>query len=203
MDGRELVNRGHHLVIEIWNLVFMAVQPQGQRRTGTAAGPPRGYRHGLRTALHGVAGQTEQLRYRRIPTDDPASGRTVRKSLRSGSQGRYRDAGGCRPPAGDCFLDCRRAAAVEREGRVRDPAYPAPRRAVRIYLPRFQRAVYLPVGRRTRPADGRTVPRTGGAAGSDYQSDRRGGSRIPEDIGYRDQSARQCVQKGTGRRQPG
>ena len=32
-------------------------------RTGIAAGPPRGYRHGLRTTLYGYAGQNIELRY--------------------------------------------------------------------------------------------------------------------------------------------
>ena len=54
-----------------------------------------------------------------------------------------------RPPAGNRLFDCRRAAAVECEGGVCHPPYPAPCGTLRIYLSRIQRAVHLSAGGRS------------------------------------------------------
>ena len=112
-----------------------AVQPQGQRLAGGASGAQRRYRHGLRAPLHDPPGQEIELRHRRVPAYDPAYFAAFGQDLRRRREVRRGDARHRRPPACHRLLDRRRAAAVERQGRLRHPPHPAPRRALRLYLP--------------------------------------------------------------------
>ena len=179
-----------------------AVQPQGRRTARTAAGPPCRYGHGLRAAVHGIARQTEQLRHGCFPADDrPSWARCAARRYGDDPKSRCRHAGGRRPSARDRVLDRRRSASVECQGWVRDPSHLASRRPVRLYLPRFRRAVYLPAGRRAGRSDGRAVPRTGRPAGTDRKSDRGGGRRVPEDAFDGHQPARGRHQQGSLGRQ--
>ena len=112
LDGRELVNRGHHLVIEIWNLVFMQFNRKASGELELL--PARHVDTGMGFERLCMVLQGKQSNY-----DTDVFQPTIRrlaelsgKVYGQGSQGRYRDAGGCRPPAGDCFRlptgSCRR-----------------------------------------------------------------------------------------------
>ena len=156
-----------------------AVQPQGQRLAGGASGAQRRYRHGLRAPLHDPPGQEIELRHRRVPAYDPAYFAAFGQDLRRRREVRRGDARHRRPPACHRLLDRRRAAAVERQGRLRHPPHPAPRRALRLYLSRLYGAYDLPAGSRTGGADGRPVPRAEGPAGADRKGYRGGGGLVP------------------------
>ena len=201
LDGRELVNKGHHLVIEIWNLVFMQfnrkadgrLEPLPARHVDTGMGFERlcmvlqgkqsNYDTDVFQPTIGRLGEMCGRRYGDDPKTDVAM-RVVADHLRA-----------------IAFSDRRRSASVECQGRVRDPSHLASRRPVRLYLPRFRRAVYLPAGRRAGRSDGRAVPRTGRPAGTDRKSDRGGGKRVPEDAFDGHQPARGRHEQGSLGRQ--
>ena len=178
-----------------------AVQPQGQRHARTAAGEERRYGYGLRASVHDYAGQEVELRYRCVPAYDRPSGRAVGQELRGGRQVRRGHARGGRPSARHRLLDRRRPAAVECQGGVCHPPHPAPRRALRLHLFRFHRALHLQAGGGTGGADGRPVPRTAGAADAHRACDRGGGEFVPADAGHGYHTARRRDRRGqeTGR----
>ena len=104
-----------------------------------------------------------------------------------------------RPPARHRVLDRRRPAAVERQGRLRHPPHPAPRRALRLYLPRLYGADDLQARSRTGGADGGAVPRTEGPAVADRKGDRGGGGFVPAYAGHGHQPAGRRDRKDQGR----
>ena len=136
VDGRDMVNQGHPLVIEIWNLVFM----QFNRKVGGRL-EPLPHRHidtgmcfeRLCMVLQGKKSNYDtdvfSLLYRRLP---PFRGTPTATPKDRRSYARY-----CRPPACNLFLDCRRPAAFQRQGRLCDSSNPASCSALRLYLPRF------------------------------------------------------------------
>ena len=167
-----------------------AVQPHGKRFAGGGTSrAQRRYGHGLRAPVHDPARQEVELRHRRFPAHDRPYRGDVGQEIRRGCQGRRGHARDRRPPAGHRLFDRRRPAAVERQGGLRHPPHPAPRRALRLYLPRLHRADALPPGSRTGGADGRPVPRAEGAAGTYREGYRGGGGVVPADAGHGHQPA--------------
>ena len=170
---------------------FHAVQPQGQRLVRAAACPACGYRDGFRTPLYGDPGQKIELRHRRVPAAFAENRGDGLRRLRNRSEKGYRHARHRRPPAGHRLLHSRRPAARQRESGLRHPPYPAPRRSVRLYLPRLHRTVHLPPGADARGTDGRPVPRDQSPAATHRKSDRRRRKLVPANARYGDQPARQ------------
>ena len=166
-----------------------AVQPQGQRLAGGTPRAQRRHGHGFRAPLHDPARQEIELRHRRFPAHDRPHRGDVGQKIRRGREGRRGHARDRRPPARHRLLDCRRPAAVERQGGLRHPPHPAPRRALRLHLPRFHRAGALPPGPRAGGADGRPVPRAEGPAGTYREGYRGGGGLVPAYAGHGHQPA--------------
>ena len=138
--GREMVDAGHPQVIEIWNLVFMQfnrkadgwLEPLPARNVDTGMGFER-----LCMILQGKKSDYDTDVFQ--PTIQ-AYFAAVGQGLRRRRQVRRGDARHRRPPARHRLFDRRRPAAVERQGRLRHPPHPAPRRALRLCLPRLLRS---------------------------------------------------------------
>ena len=167
-----------------------AVQPQGQRFARGAAGAQCRYGHGLRAPLHDSAGQEVQLRYGRFPAYHRPHRGPFGQALRPGREVRRGHARHGRPPARHRLLDRRRAVALERQGGLRHPPHSAPRRALRLHLPRLHGAHAVPARRGAGGADGRAVPRTEGPADAHREGHRGGGVLLPAHAGYGYQPAR-------------
>ena len=171
-----------------------AVRPQGRRQPEGPACPARGHRHGLRAPVHGTAGETEQLRHRRLPAADPGPGQAVgagvrpRSRLRGGRQGRHRHARVRRPPAGHRLRHRGRAAAGQHRGGLRDPPDPAACRALRLQLPGAGGALPERAGARAGGSAGWPVPRAEEAAGVDRERGAGGGEELPAHAGTRHQT---------------
>ena len=167
--GREMVNTGHPQVIEIWNLVFMqfnrkangSLEELPARNVDTGMGFERlcmilqGKKSNYDTdVFQPTIGRIAEMAGKKYG-DDPKADVAMRVIADHLASHRV--------------LDCRRAAAVECQGRLRHPAYPAPRRAIRLYLSRIHRADIVQARCRSRRSDGRPVPRIEGPAGIDRE----------------------------------
>ena len=64
--GADLVNAGDARAIEIWNLVFIQYNRDGNGKTHAATGQARRYRNGFRTRRRPATGEDEQLRHGRV-----------------------------------------------------------------------------------------------------------------------------------------
>lgn len=181
LDGRELVNKGHHLVIEIWNLVFMQFNRKADGRLEPL--PARHVDTGMGFERLCMVLQGKQSNY---DTDvfQPTIGRLGEMCGR-----RYGD-----DPKTDVAMrvvaDHLRAIAFS----IADGQLPSNVKAgyvIRRILRRAVRYGYTYLGFDEpficRLVDGLVaqmggaVPRTGRPAGTDRKSDRGGGKRVPED----------------------